>query len=288
MHGAGNDFVVLDGIREVLPADLSKLARQLCRRPFGIGADQMLVVKSGNKTPFFMEIYNPDGSRVEMCGNGVRSFVHYLKVTGHISSDAVEVETLLRVVRPEILPNHEARSVNEIWVRVDMGEPVLDLPKIPVRGFTSNLNQKIDLDSPERFPRDPASVLVNVVSMGNPHAVIFVEDVANFPVLRVGPAVESHEVFPQRTNVEFVEIENRSRLLQRTWERGAGETHACGSGACATVVAGVLADQCGRQATVVLKGGEIEIDWDKNSNHVFQTGPSELVFWGEMNWDPGS
>lgn len=280
MHGAGNDFIVLDGVREKLPQDLSALARCLCRRPFGVGADQMLVVKKGQKAPFFMEIYNADGGRVEMCGNGVRSFVHYLWLKGDIKAPRVEVETLSGVLRPEIIPDHPRINANEIWVRVDMGEPVLALAKIPVAGLGSNLNQKIAIDVPVHFPSDPTSVVVNVVSMGNPHAVIFVDDVANYPVLRVGPAVECHEFFPKRINVDFVEVDNRTHLLQRTWERGVGETHACGSGACAALVASVLNDKCDRNATITLKGGDLEIYWDEVSSHVFQVGPSEKVFEG--------
>lgn len=280
MHGAGNDFVILDGLTESLPKDLSALAKTLCRRPFGIGADQLLIVKKGQKAPFFMEIYNADGGRVEMCGNGVRSFVHYLWLKGHVQSPSMELETLAGIVRPEILKDHAAVSANEIWVHVDMGEPVLELGKIPVQGLEDNCGQKIMLDVPGNFPADPKSVEINVVSMGNPHAVIFLEDVANYPVLRVGPVVECHEAFPKRTNVEFVEIESRSHVLQRTWERGVGETYACGSGACATVVAGVLSGRCERRVTVTLKGGDLEIFWDEVSSHVFQVGPSEKVFEG--------
>lgn len=283
LHGAGNDFVVLDARAQKLPDDLGKLARELCHRPFGIGADQLLVVKSGQRAPYFMDIYNADGSRVEMCGNGVRSFVHFLKLEGESLQGVVAVETPCGVVYPEILSDHPEYSSNEIWVKVNMGQPVLELKEIPVHGLKDNLAQVIQLEGEARFPRDPKSVAVNVVSMGNPHAVIFVEDVANYPVQRVGMQVECHEAFPNRTNVEFVEVESRTHLLQRTWERGSGETYACGSGACATVVAGVLSGRCERRVTVTLKGGDLEILWDEGTNQVYQTGPSELVFSGVLD-----
>ena len=282
MHGAGNDFVVLDALVQSLPDDLSSLAKELCRRPFGIGADQLLVVRRGNLTPFFMEIYNADGSRVEMCGNGVRCFLHYLQLKGHLKNDKVDVETPAGVVCPQIINDHPKASSQQMWIKVDMGEPILEAQKIPFVTQNGICKQALDLDLKSRFPTDPLSVIVTAVSMGNPHAVIFVDDAANYPVLRVGAALEYHEAFPERVNVEFVQVENRCRLLQRTWERGVGETYACGSGACATLVAGVLNDLCDRQAVVVLRGGELDIFWDEVSNHVFQTGPSEIVFEGRM------
>ena len=222
MHGAGNDFVVLDGTRGGLPP-LEGLARRLCDRHFGIGADQLLVVRPSRTADFRMDIYNPDGSQVEMCANGIRALFKYLRDRGLTEADEIGVETLGGVVRP--------RWAGPGLVTVDMGRPVLEPAKIPTRlgaGDGPVLDAPIVVDGEE--------LAVSCVSMGNPHAVVFVADLDGAPVARLGAALEQHPAFPNRVNVEFAAPRDRRHIRQRTWERGTGETLACGSGACAVAV----------------------------------------------------
>jgi len=270
MHGAGNDFVVLDGIREALPPDLSRAARRLCDRHFGVGADQVLVARPARAGDFFMEIYNADGSRVEMCANGVRAFLKYLRDHGHTEAEEIAVETLGGVVRP--------RWVGDDRVRVEMGRPILAPAKIPTtlgdRGEGPVLRAPLEVEG--------QGVEVSCVSMGNPHAVLYVDDVDAAPVATLGPALERHPAFPNRVNVEFVEVVARDRVRQRTWERGTGETLACGSGACAVAVASVLVGLVDRSVAVELRGGTLEIDWPGEGAAVFMTGPAAEVFAGRI------
>ncbi len=266
MHGAGNDFVVLDGIRDQLPP-LEPLAARLCDRHFGIGADQLLVVRPSRQADFRMQIFNADGSQVEMCANGIRCFYKFLRERGHTDADEIGVETLSGVVRP--------RWAGEGRVRVDMGQPVLEPAKIPTQlgqGEGPVLDVPLELDG-ERL-------LVSSVSMGNPHAVIYVEDPETAPVERLGPALEHHPAFPNRVNVEFVTARGRDRVQQRTWERGTGVTLACGSGACAVAVVSILRGVVDREVTLALRGGELEIEWPSNDAHVMMTGPAAEVFTG--------
>jgi diaminopimelate epimerase len=275
MHGAGNDYVLFDGLRDVLPKDLSQLARDISDRHFGVGFDQMLVVRPSETTDFCMDIYNADGSQVEMCANGIRAFYKYLRDTGHTDSDQIGVETLSGVVRPQ--------WAGEGLVKVDMGLPVLIPEKIPT---TLATGPGPVLDVPIDFPRDlwpeaPTALVASSVSMGNPHCVIQVDDIERIPLNRVGPALEHHVAFPNRVNVEFIEIVSRNRIRQRTWERGTGETLACGSGACAVAVASMLRDVVDREIEIELRGGTLQISWaDKNSS-VWMTGPAATVFTGE-------
>ncbi|UCE86024.1 MAG: diaminopimelate epimerase [Deltaproteobacteria bacterium] len=270
MHGAGNDFVVLDGIGQSLPP-LEALARQLADRHFGIGADQVLVVRESRSADFRMEIYNADGSQVEMCANGIRCFYKYLRDRGRTTADAISVETLSGIVRP--------RWRGDDRVTVDMGRPVLAPAKIPTR-LGSGEGPVIDV--PLRLGDE--TVRLSCVSMGNPHAILYVDDVDAAPVERLGPQIEHHPSFPNRVNVEFVEVRAPDRLRQRTWERGTGETLACGSGACAVVVASVLGGRSERDVTVSLRGGELEIRWAADSESVFMTGPAAEVFTGRFRW----
>jgi diaminopimelate epimerase len=268
MHGAGNDFVVLDGLRDALPA-LAPLAARLCDRHFGIGADQLLVVRASDSADFRMEIWNADGSQVEMCANGIRCFYKYLRDAGHTRASAISVETLSGVVRP--------RWAGPDQVTVDMGRPIFAPAKIPTRlgaGDGPVLDVPLEVEG-ER-------VVVSSVSMGNPHAVVFVEDPDTAPVTRLGPALERHEAFPNRVNVEFVAPHGRDRLRQRTWERGAGETLACGSGACAAAVVSILRGVADRRLRVELRGGSLEIAWPADDAHVEMTGPAAHVFEGRI------
>jgi diaminopimelate epimerase len=268
MHGAGNDFVVLDGIARELPP-LEPLARRLADRHFGVGFDQMLVVRPSKAADFRMEIYNADGSQAEMCANGIRAFFKFLRDRGYADADSIRVETLGGIVVP--------RWVGEDRVTVDMGEPVLAPAKIPTllgEGDGPVLDGRLEVGG--------VTLRVSSVSMGNPHAVIYVDDIAAAPVEKLGPLVENHPAFPNRVNVEFVELVSRDRLRQRTWERGTGETLACGSGACAVVVVSILRGVADHRVIVALPGGELSIQWDGEGKSVFMTGPAANVFTGRI------
>jgi diaminopimelate epimerase len=273
MHGAGNDFVVLDAIRDELPP-LESLARRLADRHFGVGFDQLLVVRPSRSADFRMEIYNADGSQAEMCANGIRAFFKYLRDHGHTEAEEVRVETLGGIVVP--------RWAGPDRVRVDMGRPILEPAKIPTRLAAGDGPV---LDAP--LVLDGQTLPVSAVSMGNPHAVLYVDDVDAAPVASLGPQIEHHPAFPNRVNVEFVAVRARDRLLQRTWERGTGETLACGSGACAVAVASILRGVADRTVTVELRGGTLEIEWSSPESHVFMTGPAAEVFTGAIELDGG-
>ncbi len=273
MHGAGNDFVVLDGRGDDLPA-LERLARRLLDRRFGIGGDQLLVVRPSSVADARMDIHNPDGSRAEMCANGIRAFAKWLLDRGVVRKEALSVETLAGVVHP--------RRVAPDRFAVDMGRPVLAPAKIPTRlgsGEGPVVDASLELEG-ERLR-------VTCVSMGNPHCVLWVADVDVAPVESLGPRIEHHEAFPNRVNVEFVQLVSRDRVRQRTWERGTGETLACGSGACAVAVAGVLGGRTARAVTIELRGGELEIAWPDDAASVVMTGPAAEVFRGQIPLEGG-
>jgi diaminopimelate epimerase len=270
MQGAGNDFVVLDGIAERLPA-LERLAQRLGDRHFGIGFDQLLVVRPSSTADFRMEIYNADGSQVEMCANGIRCFFQYLREAGHTRQGELRVETLSGVVVP--------RWAGPGRVTVDMGPPVLAPAKIPTRlGDPAGAGPVLDA----RLELDGRPLSVNSVSMGNPHCVVYVEDVDAAPVEVLGPKLERHHAFPNRVNVEFVQVVGRAHLRQRTWERGTGETLACGSGACASVVVSILRGVTDARVRVELRGGDLDIHWAGGTASVFMTGPAATVFTGTI------
>jgi diaminopimelate epimerase len=282
MHGAGNDFVVLDGLRHDLPP-LEGLATRLAHRNFGVGFDQLLVVRPSTLqvADFRMEIFNADGSQVEMCANGIRCFFRYLREAGHTAADSLRVETLSGVVVP--------RWAGDGRVSVDMGPPILAPAKVPTTLRASD-EEAPALDLPLEVAG--STVRVSAVSMGNPHAVVFVDDVDAAPVEELGPRVEHSPAFPNRVNVEFVEVVDRARVRQRTWERGTGETLACGSGACATAVASILLGHVDEAVTVELRGGELEIQWAGRSEpagpeSVWMTGPTATVFTGEIPLEEG-
>jgi len=268
MHGAGNDFLVLDGIAQQLPP-LEPLARRLADRHFGVGFDQMLVLRPSKAADFRMEIYNAEGSQVEMCGNGIRAFYKFLRDRGYSDADSIRVETLGGIVVP--------RWAGEDLVTVEMGSPVLAPAKIPTllgEGDGPVLDARLEVGG--------GTLRVSSVSMGNPHAVIYVDDVDDAPVEELGPLVENHPAFPNRVNVEFVEVASRDRLSQRTWERGVGETLACGSGACAVAVVSILRGVADRSLAVALPGGELAIQWEGNGASVLMTGPAASVYTGRI------
>ncbi len=269
MHGCGNDFVVLDGLGSELPA-LDTFAARYSDRNMGIGFDQLLVLRASGAADFRMEIYNAEGGQVEMCGNGIRALFKYLRDRGFTDREEITVETLGGVVRP--------RWVGEDRVAVDMGAPVLAPAKIPT-GLGEGDGPVLDA---------PLEVLgrtlrVSSVSMGNPHAVVYVDDLDACPVAELGRAVELDDAFPNRVNVEFVQPVTRDRLLQRTWERGVGETLACGSGACAVAVASILRGIAEPRLVIELRGGELELEWPGGDASVIMTGPAAEVFSGRVD-----
>lgn len=285
MHGAGNDFIVLDALITNLPKNLGKFSREVCHRQFGIGADQILIVYPSKKGDFRMGIFNADGGQVEMCGNGIRAFAKYVRDVGHTAKTSLTIETAAGLIRPEIIIKHPKTTDKVAWVRVDMGKPVLIPNKIPVKLTGRIVNRPYSLPHRQGLEKsDPADFRITTVSMGNPHCVIFVEDTRKFPVRRVGPIIENDKIFPKRTNVEFVTVKSREHLIQRTWERGSGETLACGTGASAVCVAGVLAGVSAREVTISLPGGDLDLEWNKKSGRVFKTGPAATVFAGMLDY----
>jgi diaminopimelate epimerase len=269
MHGAGNDFIFVDCRLFDLP-DPAWFAVKYCNRWFGVGADQMLLLYPSSVADFRMDIYNADGGRVEMCGNGIRCFAKYIWDKKLSDKKVLEVETLAGIIRPE-------RSGAN--VKVDMGEPIFDPRLVPaiIQIEPPVIDYPLDIDG-KRYH-------ITLVSMGNPHAVIFLnEDVSKFPVKTVGPYIEKHSLFPRRINVEFVNVLSRDELVMRVWERGSGETLACGTGASATGVAAMIKGLTGRRVTVNLLGGNLLIEWAEN-NRVYMTGPAEEVFEGVINYD---
>ena len=270
MHGAGNDYIFIEDFKANIK-NPSKLAIEMSNRNFGIGSDGLILILKSKAADFKMRMFNSDGSESEMCGNGIRCFAKYVYDHRLTDKDKVAIETGGGIKYLELkIKNNLVNSV-----KVDMGEPIFLREKIPMIGIPGMvINENIHLPDGVTFP-------VTALSMGNPHAVIFVEDVENFPVSKYGPIIENLNLFPNRTNVEFVQILNKKEIIQRTWERGSGETLACGTGASAATAAGVLTMQTERKITVHLKGGDLKTEWDEKNNHVYLTGPAVEVFRGE-------
>jgi len=270
MHGLGNDYIYVNCMNEC-PADPSGLSKWLSDRHFGVGSDGLVLIMPSEAADFRMRMFNSDGSEAEMCGNASRCIGKYVYDNGLTNKREVTLETLSGI---KTLLLTVKNGLAEL-VRVDMGEPVLKPDKIPVAS------------SGELFLSRPVTVgdrtfNVTCVSMGNPHAVSYVEDADSFPLEVYGPLMETHELFPNRINSEFVQVLDDQTLKMRVWERGAGETMACGTGACAVAVASVLNGLCGRKVTVKLLGGDLTIEWDEKDNHVFMTGPAVKVFDGAV------
>ncbi len=267
MQALGNDFIILDD-RSASLKRISGLSRKLCDRRFGIGADQLLILCCSAKAGFRMRIFNADGSEVEMCGNGIRCLGKYIwdsVLTPAEKTDGLSIEThagIIRIFRRGRL------------IRVDMGEPVLDGKSIPVKINGSVLNHPVKI-------RD-RTFRITCVSMGNPHAVIVDKNVESFPLQQYGPVIENNALFPNRTNVEFIEIMDQNNIKMRVWERGVGETMACGTGASAAGVAAALLGLTRRRVTVHLAGGKLGIHWSPKDNHVYMTGPAVRVFEGTI------
>ncbi|MEH2283124.1 MAG: diaminopimelate epimerase [Nostoc sp.] len=277
-HGLGNDFILIDNRSSSLPVVTPEQAIKLCDRHFGIGADGVIFALPGeNGTDYTMRIFNSDGSEPEMCGNGIRCLAGFVADleglgTGQESSQSsitYRIHTLAGVMIPQILPNGQ--------VKVDMGLPRLLAGEIPTTLAPTQ----------EKVISQPLEVAgqiweVTCVSMGNPHCITFVEDVAAIELETIGPKFEHHPAFPQRINTEFIQVVRRDYLKMRVWERGAGITLACGTGACASLVAGVLTGKCDRAATIELPGGPLQIEWSEVDQRVYMTGPAERVFTGKL------
>jgi len=263
MHGIGNDFIVIEHNALDSALDLSSLAKRLCERRFSIGADQLLLVYPSKAADFKMRIFNADGSEVEMCGNGIRCIARYLWDRGMTDKSVISVETMAGVMYPE--------KAGDL-VRVDMGQPGLEPSMIPV-----NLNHQV-----VRYPLEvhDQTFLITCVSMGNPHTIIVVDDIETFPVEFYGPLIEHDRLFPKKTNVEFIRIPDSNTIIMRVWERGAGETLACGTGASAVAAAAHLLALTERKVTVQLRGGNLQIEWSSENNHIYKTGPAEEVYEG--------
>jgi diaminopimelate epimerase len=285
MHGVGNDFVVLDGISQRVDLTGTEL-RRLADRHFGVGADQILVVERARRpdVDFSYRIFNADGGEVEQCGNGARCFVRFVRDQGLTTKREIRVATLSGVITPCLEEDGQ--------VRVDMGPPAFEPVRIPFDATGLAPLRELPASSPlaagarqvEVWPLDVDGRTVHVVlvSMGNPHAVQFVPDVGAAPVLTQGPRIESHPRFPQRVNAGYAQVLGRGRIALRVYERGAGETLACGTGACAAVVAGIRLGLLASPVAVAMRGGELTVGWSGADNPVYMTGAAETVFEGEI------
>ena len=267
MQGLGNDYVYIDAIHQNIE-NRTYLAQFVSNRNFGVGSDGLILVEKSNVADFKMTMFNSDGSQAEMCGNGIRCVAKFVYDKGLTDKTNLKIETLAGI--KILLLNVKDGKVET--VRVDMGEPILEPTKIPVMATTNHVkieayDKKIDF---------------TCVSMGNPHAVTIVDDVKNFDVKKYGKDIEVNKIFPQKANIEFAEIVDRNTIKMRVWERGTGETLACGTGSCATAVACALNGVTDRNVVIELLGGNLEIEWNENDNHVYMTGPAVTVFEGEL------
>ncbi len=270
VHGLGNDFILINaGTGEGFHDDYSSLAIEMCDRKFGIGADGLVLLLDSGVADVRMRIINSDGSEPEMCGNAIRCVAKYLYEHNVVRKDEIKVETLAGIIIPQIIHKHGKVEM----VRVDMGLPRLEREEIPMAG---PVGQVIGED----FEVNGQRFAVTAVSMGNPHCVIFVPDVSAVPLAEIGPRIETHPAFPRKTNVEFVQVVSPTEVIMIVWERGAGPTMACGTGACAVAVAGVLNGLTEKSVTVHLPGGPLHIEWAENGK-IYMTGPAVEVFSGE-------
>lgn len=270
MHGLGNDYVYIDAINQEIENE-SELAKFVSNRNFGIGSDGLILIERSEKADFKMAMYNPDGTQAEMCGNGIRCVGKFVYDKGLTNKTILKIETLAGI--KTLTLNIEGEKVQT--VSVDMGEPILEPEKIPVIAKEKPV-KNLNLTAQGR------EFKFTCVSMGNPHAITIVENTEKFDVAKYGKEIEINELFPRKTNVEFVQIISKDKIKMRVWERGTGETLACGTGACATTVACNLNRLTDRNVTIELLGGKLYIEWNKDDNHVYMTGPATTVFEGEL------
>lgn len=276
MHGCGNDYVYVNGAVERVPQEKKPgLVRRLSDRHTGVGGDGVIFINPSDVADFEMEMYNADGTRAEMCGNGIRCVAKYVYDKGLTDKRQLSIVSAGQIKYLDL----KVGSDNQVsTIKVNMGKPILEPEHIPVALSGENaVNVPIRVDGQEYH--------MTCVSMGNPHAVVFVDQVADMKLEQIGPLFEHHELFPNRTNTEFVQIVDRQHVKMRVWERGTGETMACGTGCCATAVACVLNGLTDPSITVGVLGGEIEVTWDRESDLVYMTGPAITVFEGETNID---
>lgn len=270
MHGISNDYVYVNTFTATVP-DPSTVAQKVSDRRTGIGGDGLILICPSDKAHARMEMYNADGSRGAMCGNGIRCVGKYIYEHGLVRLNPLQIDTDsgLKTLFLEVQDGRVAR------VTVDMGEPILDGPRIPVAAAGQIIDQPLIVEG--------QSYRVTCVSMGNPHCVTFVDKVEPLDLEKIGPKFEHHPFFPKRVNTEFIQVVSPTELNMRVWERGSGETWACGTGACAAAVAAVLNKKAERRATIHLRGGDLEIEWRAEDNRVYMTGPAEEVFEGTMD-----
>jgi diaminopimelate epimerase len=272
MEGCGNDYVYVNGFTQSVPEEEKPaLVRRLSDRHFGIGGDGVIFINPAKEADFEMEMWNADGTRSEMCGNGIRCVARYVYDFGLTDQKEFSIVSAGKVKYMTLYEQDGQISA----VRVNMGQPILEADQIPVRADHSPvINVPIEVQGKE--------YRMTCVSMGNPHAVVFVDSTEDFPLEQVGPYFENHPCFPNRTNTEFVQVIDRGRVRMRVWERGTGETLACGTGCCATAVACVLNGLTDNAITVEVLGGELRIEWDRENDLVWMTGPATVVFSGEI------
>ena len=266
MHGLGNDYIYIETIKDNYQIDKEKniqeVVRYLSDRHFGIGGDGVIFIEKSKNADFKMRMFNSDGSEAEMCGNGIRCFAKYVYDEGFTQKEIIKIETLAGIKEVTFIKDKQNRIEK---VKVNMG-----IPKIEEKKQIFLFDEKME---------------INVISMGNPHAIIFVDNVEHIDIEKYGSFIENHEIFPQKTNVEFVQILDKNLIKMRVWERGAGETLACGTGACASVVAGVINNLTRRKVKTLLTGGELEIEWEKETNEIYMTGIATKVFEGKIKLD---
>jgi len=271
MQGAGNDYIYINGLTQTIE-NASRLAIQLSNRNFGIGSDGLVIIYPSHIADFRMQMFNSDGSEAEMCGNASRCVGKFVYDNGLTSKREIVLETKAGIKYISLLEGDERKRK----ITVDMGEPILDPELIPV-----NIDKKPVLN----YPLDINGKIweISCVSMGNPHAVVFTKDIKGLDLPVLGPKFEKNPVFPRKTNTEFIEIIDRDTLNMRVWERGAGETLACGTGACAAAVAAILNNYCDRKVLIHLLGGDLDIEWREDNNHIYMTGEAVTVFEGSIS-----
>ncbi len=270
MQGAGNDYIYLDCFQNQPPRDPVALSRAMSDRHFGVGSDGFILICPSEKADARMRMFNADGSEAEMCGNGLRCVAKYVYDHGLVRKPSLQIETGRGILRVDL----ELANGSVSQATIDMGEPILDARRIPTT-LSGNPPTDVPLNIGDH------SFRVTCISMGNPHCVIFSKEITDDLVLGIGPKIEKHPAFPNRTNVEFVSVNNSDDVTARVWERGSGETQACGTGACAVAVAGVITRRSKRRIVAHLPGGDLHLNWSETDNHVYLTGPAVEVFSGE-------
>ncbi len=274
MEGLGNDFIFIDQTsrQKSISVSYNDLSIKLCDRRFGVGADGLIIISDSSICDIKFNIFNSDGSEAQMCGNGMRCFGKYAHLKNLTKKEIFTVETLAGTITPHILKDDNG---NISSIKVDMGEPVIKASQVP---FISKNETAVS----EKIIINDNTIEITAISMGNPHAVIFVPDAEKAPVTTLGPIIETCSLFPEKTNVEFIEVISSKELKMKVWERGAGVTLACGTGACASVVAAILNGKTENRVTIHLDGGPLDIEWNRETNHIFKSGPATLAFEGTV------